>query len=168
MKAIPYFQQLKHPKWQKLRLEMLEAANWRCESCCSEDKTLHVHHRQYIKGRMAWEYESSNFDVLCDSCHEHTHASRDVINHFLSLEHSNDVNGISSLLCGYYQDVHDVDEFLGFMYDEQARLAGEVAGLLRDWHIDEIETLINFIRNNGVEKTVDALGAAELSRVVQS
>lgn len=33
------------------------------------NKKLHVHHKQYIKGLKAWEYEDRYLVTLCDRCH---------------------------------------------------------------------------------------------------
>lgn len=68
-----YKEQLLHPKWQRKRLETLESAEWRCEGCAATEKTLHVHHKKYFKGRMAWEYERSELAVLCEDCHQDEH-----------------------------------------------------------------------------------------------
>lgn len=67
---LSYAEQLKRPEWQKVRLEVLKKADWRCQCCCAEDKQLQVHHRIYIKGRMVWEYEFDNFQCLCEDCHK--------------------------------------------------------------------------------------------------
>jgi 5-methylcytosine-specific restriction endonuclease McrA len=60
---------LADPRWQRRRLEVLERAGWRCTRCHNENKQLHVHHRQYIYGRMPWEYSDDELVVLCDDCH---------------------------------------------------------------------------------------------------
>lgn len=73
----PYFKKLLDPRWQKKRLEALEAAEWRCESCMDDSSTLHVHHKQYFKGREPWEYETAQLAVLCAECHENSHADVD-------------------------------------------------------------------------------------------
>lgn len=73
----PYFKKLLDPRWQKKRLEALEAAEWRCESCMDDSSTLHVHHKQYFKGREPWEYETEQLAVLCAECHENSHADVD-------------------------------------------------------------------------------------------
>jgi hypothetical protein len=70
-----YAEQLKHPNWQRRRLERLSQANFECEDCGSKEKTLHVHHKQYIKGRMAWEYEDEQLMALCEDCHEDHHTT---------------------------------------------------------------------------------------------
>lgn len=72
-----YFEKLKDPRWQKKRLEVLEANDWICESCMDGESTLHVHHRQYFKGREPWEYEIDQLAVLCESCHQATHEEDD-------------------------------------------------------------------------------------------
>jgi hypothetical protein len=34
---------------------------------------LHVHHKQYIKGRDVWDYEREQLACLCEICHENQH-----------------------------------------------------------------------------------------------
>lgn len=77
--AKSYFEKLKDPRWQKKRLEVLESNEWRCERCMDAESTLHVHHRQYFKGREPWEYEAGQLAVLCESCHEATHEEVDAL-----------------------------------------------------------------------------------------
>ena len=64
---------LQLPQWQKKRLEVLEAAGWKCSECGAEDRQLQVHHKRYIAGAKPWEYESDDLAVLCDRCHEAEH-----------------------------------------------------------------------------------------------
>ncbi len=64
-----YAEKLKHPKWQKARLKALESANYECSSCGASERTLHVHHGYYAKGREPWEYEPESLHVLCEECH---------------------------------------------------------------------------------------------------
>jgi hypothetical protein len=68
-----YKEQLKSPKWQKKRLEVLSLRGFKCENCANEEKQLHVHHRFYLKGRKAWEYDNDVLQVLCETCHENEH-----------------------------------------------------------------------------------------------
>lgn len=42
-----YADKLKHPKWQKRRLEVLSKADWKCELCSDDETELHVHHLEY-------------------------------------------------------------------------------------------------------------------------
>ena len=73
MATMTYKDQLLHPNWQRLRLQMLDAAGWACQCCKTKEVTLHVHHKRYVKGRMAWEYTEDELDVLCKDCHADEH-----------------------------------------------------------------------------------------------
>lgn len=68
-----YAEKLKDPRWQKKRLEVLSDAEFQCELCGDTESTLHVHHKQYIKGHDVWEYEREQLACLCESCHENQH-----------------------------------------------------------------------------------------------
>jgi hypothetical protein len=74
-----YAEQLRDVRWQKVRLKCLEAASWKCQQCGSDDKQLHVHHRVYVRGRKAWEYDEHELSVLCDRHHEIEHAAKDLL-----------------------------------------------------------------------------------------
>lgn len=68
-----YLKLLHDPRWQKLRLKALEAADWKCAKCADSQKTLHVHHPFYDVEKMPWEYDVSELRVLCDDCHAKEH-----------------------------------------------------------------------------------------------
>lgn len=76
-KKLTYGEQLRHPNWQKRRLEFLERSDWTCEMCGDTESPLHAHHRIYERNRMAWEYEDYDLACLCDSCHSRWHEDRD-------------------------------------------------------------------------------------------
>jgi len=69
-----YSDLLKDPRWQRKRLEVFEAAKWKCQRCGAGDKQLHVHHRKYIAGRKPWEYPMDRLLCLCENCHNKAHA----------------------------------------------------------------------------------------------
>ena len=73
-----YNEQLRHPKWKSKRLEIIERDENKCRDCGSKKLPLVVHHKIYIKGRMAWEYDKSLI-TLCEDCHESWHHILDVI-----------------------------------------------------------------------------------------
>lgn len=83
-KQIPYFQKLLDPRWQKKRLEVMESRGWACEICYDGDSTLHVHHKQYLKGREPWEYEQDQLALLCETCHAEQHENDDELNYVIS------------------------------------------------------------------------------------
>lgn len=64
-----YSEKLKDPRWQKRRLELLEAADWTCRECGTKTQTLHVHHGYYKRAADPWDYPDVVMHVLCDSCH---------------------------------------------------------------------------------------------------
>jgi hypothetical protein len=65
-----YEEKLKDPRWQKKRLLILQAANWRCEDCGRHDRTLEVHHTVYISKFEPWDYDITTLMCLCWECHE--------------------------------------------------------------------------------------------------
>lgn len=74
-----YQDQIKSPKWQKKRLEVLSERRFKCQTCHSETEQLHVHHSYYKKGKKIWEYENYELLCLCESCHSNTHKLNDLI-----------------------------------------------------------------------------------------
>lgn len=69
-----YYEKLRDQRWQKKRLQLLEAAGWQCQSdnCLSEVEkpTLHVHHKLYLRKHEPWDYPDYAYSVLCEVCHE--------------------------------------------------------------------------------------------------
>lgn len=64
-----YSELLKDPRWQKMRLEIMQRDNFKCVGCGREDRTLHVHHQYYINKRLPWEYPIEMLVTLCENCH---------------------------------------------------------------------------------------------------
>lgn len=69
-KRSTYSEKLKDPRWQKLRLEVLERDGWACRNCGDKTETLHVHHTFYEFGKDPWDYDSASLWTLCEACHE--------------------------------------------------------------------------------------------------
>ena len=68
-----YKEQIKSPKWQKKRLEILNRDDFTCQICGAKDHTLHVHHLSYVQGKEIWDYPSENLITLCEFCHDTEH-----------------------------------------------------------------------------------------------
>lgn len=68
-----YAQQIKDPRWQRKRLEVLELHNFQCQKCRSKDEELHVHHPFYKRWAMIWEYDKKELECLCHKCHKDGH-----------------------------------------------------------------------------------------------
>lgn len=71
--ASEYSDKLKDPRWQRLRLEALNASDWKCSRCGSTTRVLDVHHLAYVDGREPWEYPLEELRVLCKPCHKLEH-----------------------------------------------------------------------------------------------
>jgi hypothetical protein len=102
-KKLDYKEQLKSPKWQKKRLDIMQRDNFTCQICGTTEKQLHVHHLKYEPGCNIWEYFDSHLITLCDDCHrkEHGHGFEDhsIENALYELRQSGYTNfEISSLL----------------------------------------------------------------------
>lgn len=71
-----YAEQMLDPRWQRKRLEAMQAAGWKCERCSDDKTTLHVHHHEYRRGALAWEYELHELQCLCSHCHGAEHGKK--------------------------------------------------------------------------------------------
>lgn len=99
-----YSELLKDPRWQKVRLKKLEAAEWRCERCMDSETMLSVHHKRYVKGRQPWEYPAHELCVLCQPCHEEEHAMKDMRADFVGTLHADgpaSADDIFAVAAGY-------------------------------------------------------------------
>lgn len=100
-----YSEQIKSPKWQKKRLEILNRDNFTCQICGCVDKTLHVHHVIYIPGRSIWEYEDNQLVTLCEDCHVKEHALSDFVSNIITdLKYQGLTNFEIEIYLGRYTD----------------------------------------------------------------
>ena len=72
-----YWELLRHPSWQRKRLEVMERAGFKCEECGTDEVTLNVHHQYYTKGAKPWEYPDEALKCLCENCHQSRHAAQE-------------------------------------------------------------------------------------------
>lgn len=63
-----YSEKLRHPLWQKKRLQILERDRWTCLTCGATDKPLNVYHLLHIKSNCPWEYSDNHYQTLCEDC----------------------------------------------------------------------------------------------------
>jgi hypothetical protein len=68
-----YSEKLKDPRWQKVRLAVMERDNWQCRLCFDEGVTLAVHHARYSESRNPWDAEMGDRVTLCEPCHTQLH-----------------------------------------------------------------------------------------------
>lgn len=98
---LSYSEQLRHPRWQRKRLEVLEAVEFACEWCTDTERTLNVHHKRYVRGRLAWEYERWELEALCEDCHERAHAERARLDIVLALIPAHSLVRVIGILSGF-------------------------------------------------------------------
>lgn len=157
-----YQSKLKDPRWQRKRLEILQRDDFTCQHCYSSTKTLHVHHRLYLKNKDPWESPAYNLVTLCEDCHNietDTYASEEQI--LLSALKecgfcASDLNNLYSSLIG---------SPFGFKpYTNEVDL-GHICWLIRHFNVvrDDVEHLIRQHMRRGTAEE-DMVGDADVSR----
>jgi hypothetical protein len=149
MPKMAYAEQLKHPNWQKKRLESLQAAGWKCQRCEAKDETLHVHHKKYFKGRMAWEYSLHELAVLCESCHSSVHDDEDFLARVM-------------LASGHIDMNLEAGAFYAGLIAAHNKLDGEIAGEARAVHKNAFD-LGCLAGSLGIERCLSAARSANFS-----
>ena len=71
--TLTYSEKLRDPRWQKMRLKIMERDKFACRKCFSERETLNVHHKEYRYGCEPWEYPAELLITLCEPCHKGEH-----------------------------------------------------------------------------------------------
>ena len=92
-----YSDLLKHPEWQKKRLELMKARGWSCSICTDTSSNLQIHHLYYKRDSLPWEYPDNAFQVVCSLCHEKLEFER-FINKHLHQSLFEDNFGLSDIL----------------------------------------------------------------------
>src|ERR1700743_1277560 len=64
-----YADKLKDPRWQRMRLKILERDVWTCCYCRDKETELHVHHLYYAQSRNPWDVPEHALITLCRKCH---------------------------------------------------------------------------------------------------
>lgn len=104
-----YSEKLKDPRWQKLRLKILEIYKFTCGSFGDAKTELHVHHKRYIKGRQPWEYELGDLTVVCKHCHSFLEFAKKGNLNLLSIIKRETVGGIFFMFSSF-KDIKDNNE----------------------------------------------------------
>lgn len=86
MKRKTYAEKLKDPRWQKVRLKIMERDGFECKSCGNGNETLNVHHLCYFPNEDPWEYGDIFMLTLCDSCHKTFHENNGYSQYFVMRE----------------------------------------------------------------------------------
>ncbi len=88
-KESAYSTKLRDPRWQKVRLKIMERDGFACCKCGDGENMLSVHHRYYIWGRDPWDYTDDLLVTLCQSCHNEEHSYEDGANDLIKILKSN-------------------------------------------------------------------------------
>ena len=148
-----YQEQLRDPKWKKLAKELKEKAQWQCEQCKSVEDVLHVHHKKYIKGRLAWEYHPSLLQVLCKYCHESIHRDKQYEKEIIKMEKIDYFQSHCDI-CGYYKFVKTYYHKDGYEFEyckeclilsEQYELINKLVGGKLSFYEDKYEGIRDLI-----------------------
>lgn len=135
MNKMTYREQLLHPNWQRKRLEILQRDDFACQLCYDKESTLHVHHKQYGKGRMAWEYPADELVTLCEECHDIMHEQnammRDIVAK-LPIDGPGCVVSGASVLAGWAHGTRGMDMSHIYQLSPDDFVAGQVAMRLAD------------------------------------
>jgi len=164
---LTYAEQLKHPNWQRRRLEMLEHARFECTNCGDTETTLHVHHKQYIKGRMAWQYSNAELEVLCEKCH--------AIEHLLAADLKDLLANVSTaqalaILRGFYvfSDWFSVwSENSGYDSGPQYHAVGLIAYLCQSLRAEDLSKVAQFAASLTKDLSEERMRMPEIERMLR-
>lgn len=92
-----YKEQLADSRWLQKKAEILIRDNYTCQKCGAKSH-LNVHHKEYEKNKLAWEYPNEDLVTLCQSCHENEHriVPYPKVGNFYTYDHSEFTN---DMLC---------------------------------------------------------------------
>lgn len=150
-----YSEQLKHPNWQRRRLEMLNAADFKCTACGSDDETLHVHHKYYKKNVQVWEYTDNELIVLCANCHSLEHERQDIVNNIVRSIPFSSRNQFTALMAGIsymYSGDDIIDKTCRDGLDQILVMAGIAAVSMRYMDLSGMDSLSKFL-NEEIKKS---------------
>lgn len=69
-----YGKKLLDPRWQKVRLEVLNNDKFTCQFCGDTETTLHVHHLCYnTETKNPWDVPKTALICICENCHKVEH-----------------------------------------------------------------------------------------------
>jgi len=65
---VTYKEKLRDPRWQRLRLEIMQRDQFKCCCCGDSSETLNVHHLKYSAN--PWDTHPDDLETLCHLCHD--------------------------------------------------------------------------------------------------
>lgn len=87
-----YKEQLADSRWLKKKNEILERDGYTCQKC-GRTSHLNVHHLNYERGKLAWEYPNEKLVTMCEYCHSQEHGTtQPYVGEVYAFEHSDFTN----------------------------------------------------------------------------
>lgn len=171
MASEAYLKLLRDPRWQRLRLEVMKRDDFTCTSCGDNDRTLHIHHKRYVRGGKPWDSPAEDLTTLCESCHETITAALPIAKEALIHLDSRTLTRLCGMMVGLafrQRQTHILRsvEFADYeMIDAFARdvglMADNVALLVQDGRID-LKALA--AREDEILARLEAADLAEMSK----
>lgn len=123
-----FWEKYKHPKWQEMRLRVMEREEFTCQKCFSKTNTLNVHHSYYEKGKDPWEYPEESLYCWCDECHDVHHEWKKKIDSEMSKLSNDDLRVLFGAIKGLQMQEVPVSWHL-IMHGLEARGIGMAFGV---------------------------------------
>ena len=99
---LTYSEKLRDIRWRRLRTEVVERENSRCQECGAFNM-LEIHHTYYVYGFEPWQYPLDSLKCLCRDCHERRGTVEKVFRAKLSKMSLDQIQGLESLIDnGFY------------------------------------------------------------------
>lgn len=159
-----YWEQLKDPRWQRRRLEIMQRDEFVCRICYDAESTLNVHHKHYFKGRAPWEYEDHELVTLCEHCHEAQHERDADVKEVLARLHTDGPHNIDEAVAMIAGWSHDAIGYDASRFQEQAKQAFAIGQLAEAFyeHFDPpgvIAWVADMLRSASRERYEKAMSA---------
>jgi hypothetical protein len=136
-----YFEKLKHPKWQKKRLDILNRDSFTCQYCGDKESTLHVHHFEYLNPD-PWDIDDSLLITCCQNCHVVIEFLKTAFDYKASKISYIGYGDTSQIACVYFFKKNSIVLFVRMPFD------GSPADLLFYQNIDDISDILNILQTN--------------------
>ena len=132
-----YSEKLKHPKWQKKRLEILQRDNFTCVLCGDTETELQVNHLKYT----GEPYEAPNEDLetLCKHCH--------ALKHFMVEVKILKIKKFEKKI-GFYYVINTEDTTAFLKYEDKINQVVLIGECGFGFNSDVLKTLFEFNNNN--------------------
>ena len=154
-----YSDKLKDPRWQRKRLEILERDQFKCRHCRSAEKTLHVHHRIYRKGKMPWDYEDQVFVSLCEECHTEAEKTKEELLLLIGRSRHGD-RALINIAKAIKEDPVGIT-FFGWAATSLAHAVGQQIAIMNDDGSDDTRSICTQEMNEYITEAIDCLHRAK-------